>query len=151
MRIVHTDGTNKDFIELCTQLDHHLNEMVGGEKQRSQYTQYNTLESIHDVIVIYRDELPVACGSFKLYAEQVAEVKRVFVQKEYRGQGLAKKIMGLLEEKAKSQGFTSLILETGAMLNDAIGLYSSLGYERIENYGQYKHMKESVCMRKHLN
>nr|WP_319490009.1 hypothetical protein [uncultured Caproiciproducens sp.] len=49
----YTNGANKDFILLCKMLDDNLNEIVGGEKQRRQYTQYNTLENIKDVVLIY--------------------------------------------------------------------------------------------------
>ena len=141
---------NKDFIMLCQQLDDYLNEVVGGEKQREQYIQYNTLEEIRDVILLYDDDCPIACASFKYYVNGIAEVKRVFLKKEYRGQGLSKKLMKQLEEKAKEQGFHQLILETGNLLSQAMGLYNRLGFEVIENYGQYKNMNESVCMRKNI-
>lgn len=150
MKWIYTDGTHKDFVELCSMLDQYLNDIVGGEKQREQYNCYNTLENIHDVVLIYMDDIPVACASFKAIDEHTAEVKRVFVRKEYRGQGLSKKLMALLEEKAKSKGYTRLILETGALLVEALGLYHRLNYHRIENYGPYNDMKESVCMEKRI-
>lgn len=102
MEFVYTDGENSDFIALCRMLDDNLNELVGGEVQRKQYIQYNTLEHIHDVILIYDGSLPVACGSFKHYADGIAEVKRVFVQKEYRGKGISKQLMSALEDMAKA-------------------------------------------------
>lgn len=150
VKIVYTDGKDKDFIELCRLLDDNLNEIVGGEKQRVQYNQYNTLENIHDVVLIYDDQLAVGCASFKCYDEGIAEVKRVYVRKEYRGQGISKQLMGCLEERAKNKGFHTLILETGALMVEALGLYHKLGYSIIENYGPYKDMKESVCMQKYL-
>ncbi|MCX7709926.1 MAG: GNAT family N-acetyltransferase [Clostridia bacterium] len=150
MEIVYTDGTNKDFIALCQMLDANLNEIVGGEKQRKQYAQYNTLKDIHDAILIYIDEMPVACASFKFYDEHAAEVKRVFVRKEYRGKGISKQLMRVLEERARNKGYSKLILETGSLLVEAIGLYNKLGYKVIENYGQYKEMKESICMEKKI-
>jgi GNAT superfamily N-acetyltransferase len=148
VEIVYTDGNNKDFIELCRLLDDNLDEIVGGEKQRKQYAQYNTLEDINDVILLYNDKTAVGCASFKYYDEGIAEVKRVFVRKEYRGQGISKQLMSCLEERAKNKGFYTLILETGTPLVEAMGLYNKIGYKIIENYGQYICMKESICMRK---
>ena len=150
-RVVYTNGKDQDFIVLCQQLDEYLNELVGGEQQRTQYLQYNTLAEIHDVILIYVAGIPVAGGSFKFYEAQVAEVKRVFVRPEYRGQGIAQTLMLALEEQAREQGYKKLILETGVPLVAAIGLYQKLGYQIIENYGQYQGMKESICMAKELN
>ena len=149
MTAVYTNGRDKDFVALCGQLDDHLNQVVG-EKQRESYVQYNTLESIHDVILLYDEDTPIACASFKKYDTVIAEVKRVFICKEYRGQGLSKPLMRLLEEKAKEKGFTKLILETGAVLKEATALYERIGFSRMENYGQYKGMKASICMEKEI-
>lgn len=148
VEIVYTDGKHNDFIELCRLLDEDLDETVGRDKQRKQYAQYNTLDKINDVILFYVDKTAVGCASFKFYDEGIAEVKRVFVRKEYRGQGISKRLMNCLEEQAKCKGFHTLILETGAVLVEATGLYRKIGYQIIENYGQYKDMKESICMQK---
>jgi len=150
MNFVITNGENKDFIMLCQKLDNNLNEIVGGEKQRNQYVQYNTLKDIHDVVLLYDNDYPIACASFKVYDEGVAEIKRVFLQKDYRGQGLSKELMNQLEIRAKIQGFRKLILETGKPLVEAMGLYQKLGYKTIDNYGQYQNMSESICMCKDI-
>lgn len=150
MRIRYTNGEDRDFVTLCGMLDDNLNEIVGGEKQRKEYHQYNKLDHIHDVFVLYDEELPVGCASFKYYEDGVAEVKRVFVRKDYRGRGLSKLLMEHIEHKAVEQGYRSLILETGKPLTEAIGLYTSLGYHMIENYGQYRDMPLSVCMEKDI-
>lgn len=150
MKSVHTNGENKDFIALCRLLDEYLNDIVGGEKQREQYNQYNKLDDIHDVVLLYEDELPVGCAAFKFYEAYIAEVKRVFIRKEFRGKGLSLLLMEELEKRAKEQGYKSFILETGKLLDGAMGLYQKIGFHIIENYGQYINMSESVCMRKEL-
>lgn len=150
MKIRYTSGDDKDFVMLCGMLDDNLNEIVGGEMQRKEYHQYNKLDHIHDVFVLYDDNLPIGCASFKQYEEGIAEVKRVFVSKAYRGRGLSKLLMEQLELKAKEKDFRTLILETGKPLTEAIGLYTSLGYQVIDNYGQYKDMPLSICMKKEL-
>ena len=148
--IQYANGNDQDFIRLCQMLDENLNELVGGEAQRKEYNQYNKLDQIHDVILIYDNDTPIACGAFKYYAEGVAEVKRVFVRKEFRGKGIARLLMQQLEDKAREQDYDSLILETGKPLEAAIGLYSALGYQVIDNYGQYKNMPLSICMMKDI-
>ncbi len=150
MEFIASDGRNEDFIRLCRMLDDHLNEAVGGEKQREQYNHYNTLEHIHDVILLYDRGEAIGCAGFKYHDEGVAEVKRVFLKKEYRGRGLAKELMGQLEARAKASGYRKLVVETGAVLKEAYSLYQKLGYERIENYGPYRCMCGSVCMSKDL-
>jgi len=151
MRFEYTDGCNQDFITLCHELEDFLNELVEGEQNRSQYIPYNRLEDIHDVIVVYDDSTPVGCASFKHYEIAVAEVKRVFIRREYRGMGISRTIMELLEQRAKEQGYYKLILESGEPLVSAMILYRTIGYYVIPNYGQYIGMKDSVCMEKLLS
>jgi putative acetyltransferase len=150
MEFICSNGKNGDFQALCLMLDDFLNDAVGGNRQRAQYDQYNTLVDIQDVILVYDGHLAVACAGFKFYETGVAEVKRVFVREEYRGKGLSKLLMRVLEERALIRGFTTLILETGRPLAAAVGLYKSIGYGIIDNYGPYKDMSMSVCMKKQL-
>ena len=150
MELIFTDGNDKRFVELCHELDEYLNYVVGGEKQRKQYSQYNTLENIHDVVLIIENGEAVACGSFKEYEPGIAEIKRVFTKESFRNRGYSKSIMRALEERAFNRGFKKLILETGFLLKEAMGLYTANGFHVIENYGQYINMPESVCMEKGL-
>lgn len=150
MRFIYTDGSNKDFIELCHLLDDFLNELVGGEQNRAQYIPYNKLDDIHDVIVGYDGDVPVGCASFKRYDNENAEVKRVFIKSEYRGKGISKALLPMLEDTARKQGYKYFILESGEPLVAAMALYRKLGYKTIPNYGQYIDMPDSICMRKEL-
>lgn len=150
MRFIYTNGENPDFIELCHDLDDFLNELVGGEKNRAEYIPYNKLDDIHDVIVAYDEDIPVGSAGFKKYDDECAEVKRVFIKREYRGKGISKKLMELLEEHAKNKSYKYLILESGEPLVAAMSLYRKIGYKVIPNYGQYKDMPDSVCMKKEL-
>ena len=149
MRFVYTDGSSLDFMELCHELDDFLNELVGGEENRAEYILYNQLDDIHNVVVTY-DDIPVGSASFKKYDDECAEVKRVFVKEEYRNKGIANELMELLENAAREQGYRYLILESGAPLVAAMALYRKIGYKVIQNYGQYRDMPDSICMKKEL-
>lgn len=149
-RYVKTDGDNKDFISMCHKLDENLDEIVGVKSQRSKYAKYNNLDSIHDVIVIYQGDTIVGSGAYKFYDSETVEIKRVYIDKLCRGMGLGKKLLLHLEADAKEAGYRYAILETGAPLIAAMGLYKKLGYQVIPNYGQYQDMPESICMRKML-
>ena len=150
MELIYTDGEDKRFSALCGELDDYLNEIVGGKKQREKYDQFNTRIDIHDVVLIIENGEAVGCGAFKRYDGYTAEIKRVFIKNEYRGKGYAKLLMQALEEKALAEGYLKAILETGNLLKPAMALYRDIGYEVIDNYGQYANMPESVCMAKKL-
>ncbi len=150
MTFTFTDGQDPDFIALCSALDAHLNREAGGEANRAQYVPHNALDHIHDAVIAYDGDVAVGCGSFKRHGDGVAEVKRVFVREDHRGRGVARELMARLEQRAKEQGYTALILETGRHMADAVGLYHALGYRDIPNYGPYADMPGSVCMHKDL-
>lgn len=150
MRFEVVDGNDRDFICLCHELDAFLNQLAGGEENRTQYIPYNGLGDIKDVIVAYDEDVPVGCVSFKKYDEKCAEVKRVFLKPEYRGKKLAVTLMNLLEKAARKKGYEFLILETIEELTAAMALYKKMGYKRIPNYGPYVDIPESVCMQKRI-
>lgn len=150
MEIVFTDGNDKRFEDLCNELDNYLNYIVKGETQREQYNQYNTLENIHDVILITENGKAVSCGSFKEYEPGIAEIKRVFTKESFRNRGYGKTILCALEKRALNKGYKKLILETGLLLKEAHEMYLDFGFHIIKNYGQYINMSESICMEKDL-
>lgn len=109
-------------------------------------------------LMAYDDEgRPVATGGWRSqqrgeenYADGDAELKRMFVVREARGRGLARRILGLLEEDALQAGRTRMVLETGIMQPEAIGLYTSEGYTAVEKFGHYRFTNESRCFAKPL-
>jgi Uncharacterized protein conserved in bacteria len=145
-----TDGEDPDFTMLCGKLDTALDEIVGGKFQRSHYSQYNQRDSIHDVIVVYRSGEPIACGAFKMYDEEHAELKRIFTDPSNRNMGLGAELIRRLEAKAKIKGYRWCILETGKLLEAAHHVYQKAGYKIISNYGQYIDMPDSICMERKI-
>ena len=91
----------------------------------------------------------VAIGAVKLLPEY-AEIKRVYVPPRHRSKGLAKMIMGGLEQIAAKHGLQVARLETGVLQHEAIGLYHHLGYSGCAAFGVYKQDPLSVFMQKAL-
>jgi len=149
LTIKRTNGMDPDFQLLISHLDNELwNEL---KEDQATYDQYNKVPDIQTVIVLYMNDCPAACGCFKKYEANTVEIKRMFVEKQYRGEGLSKTILEELENWAMDSGFQYAVLETSVRFKAARSLYTKAGYTMIENYGQYKGLEESVCMRKDLN
>lgn len=102
--------------------------------------------------VAYLDGQPVGCGAWRSHglSAEVAEVKRVYVHASARRTGLARHIMAVLEDDARTHGRKRIILETGTGQPEAIALYEALGYERIPNFGYYKDEPGARCFAKPL-
>jgi GNAT superfamily N-acetyltransferase len=113
-----------------------------------------TAEGVVAMLLVRESGEPVACGALRdVSAEQgpaTVEIKRLYVVPSRRGRGLSRLAMAALEARARELGHRRLILETGVMQPEAIGLYLALGYEPIESYGEYKDEPASRCFGKAL-
>ncbi|MDP5104921.1 MAG: GNAT family N-acetyltransferase [Polaribacter sp.] len=148
MNIIRTNSENNDFINLVKQLDAYLKITDGDE--HAFYNQFNTIDLLKNVVVIYVDEIPVGCGAIKKFNEVSVEVKRMFVSSDFRNQGFAQKLLQELEIWAKELGYKSCVLETGKRQIEAVKFYHKCDYNVIENYGQYAAMENSICFEKEL-
>ena len=148
-KIIRTTAANEDFRKLVAQLDHYLAVIDGNE--HSFYDQYNKIENLNHVIVIYENDSAVACGAIKEFESDSMEVKRMFTDPAYRGKGLARKVLTELEKWVAELGYRKCVLETGKRMKDAIELYSRSNYQVIPNYGQYIGIDNSVCFEKEIS
>ncbi len=143
-----TDSTNTDFKMLVNQLDRYLMGINGDD--HDFFDQFNKIDNIRHVVVLYLDGQPAGCGAIKEYEPGIMEIKRMFVPPAARGKGLATAVLKELEVWAAELGYEKCILETGDIMPDAIALYKKNGYNSIPNYGQYVGVASSVCFEKHL-
>ena len=94
------------------------------------------------------DGRAVGCGAVRLLDPATVEVKRMYVEPELRGQGVAKEILTQLEAAARELGATRAVLETGVYQDEAIGLYRRAGYTEVDCWGEYASSPTSVCFEK---
>ena len=95
------------------------------------------------------DGAAVACGALVL-TPAFGEVKRMFVSPAARGQGVARRLHGMLEHEAQQRGVQQFMLETGPYQPAALALYERLGYTRRGPYGGYRDDPLSVFMEKRV-
>ncbi|MDI5950821.1 GNAT family N-acetyltransferase [Flavobacterium yafengii] len=148
LKISKTTSENPDFITLITALDKSLWERY--PELKTNYWGNNILELNPNVVVIYLDDKPVACGCFKKYDKNTIEIKRMFVSPEARGMGLAQNILRELELWAHDLGYSFSVLETLYKQKEAIALYQKTGYNIVDNYEPYVGLENSICMQKQI-
>lgn len=148
IKVVKTTSENPDFLSLIKRFDTYLWERY--PELKTNYWGNNIIELNPNVVVIYLDENPVACGCFKKYNKNTIEIKRMFVAPEARGLGLAQRILQELELWAKELGYSISILETLYKQQEAISLYQKVGYAVVDNYEPYVGLDKSVCMKKQI-
>lgn len=106
-------------------------------------------------LVGYIDAEPVAAGGLRRHTATEAarieyEVKRMFVLSGYRGRGLSRLMLAGLEDRARALGASRIVLETGHRQPEAISLYETSGYQRIDGFGHYADAPLSVSFAKVL-
>lgn len=147
-KLVRTDSSNQDFVNLVKLLDAELALRDGDE--HSFYNQFNSISQIKFALLAYKDNKPVGCGAIKEFSQDAMEIKRMFMLPGFRGQGYAALILKGLEQWAVELGYSKCILETGRKQPEAIQLYRKNAYRQISNYGQYLGIENSLCFEKKL-
>ena len=81
----------------------------------------------------------IACGAVVYLDPDTGEVKRMWVAPEARGSGLGRQLLGRLEDEARRAGCRSVVLDTNAVLVEAVELYGRAGYRPVEPYNDNPH------------
>lgn len=144
-----TNSQNVDFLNLIAELDKDL--AIKNGDTNDFFAQYNKIDFINNVIVMYESDKAVGCGAIKKYDDGMMEIKRMFVPIDKRGNGIAGKILMELQIWAKELGYKKCILETGDKMIEAIGLYKKHHFKIIPNYGQYANIESSICFEKEID
>ena len=92
----------------------------------------------------------VGCGALVLQADGQAELKRMIVDADSRGQGVGRALMAAIEVAAAQEGVRSIRLETGPKSQAALWLYRSSGYRERAAFGAYQPSPSSVFMQKDI-
>lgn len=97
----------------------------------SQYKEEFSGPTRHFVVAV--DEAQSIIGYAGVFAPGGAEadVLTVGVVPNHRGQGIARHLMALITDWARNQGSTAMMLEVKVDNAEAIGLYESLGYSKL--------------------
>jgi GNAT superfamily N-acetyltransferase len=93
----------------------------------------------------------LGCGALRKLDDATAEVKRMYVEPEMRGRGVAQEILDHLEATGRDFGVHRLVLETGIYQAEAIGLYRRAGFKPIRCWGEYAETLTSVCFEKRID
>ncbi|NUT28125.1 MAG: bifunctional helix-turn-helix transcriptional regulator/GNAT family N-acetyltransferase [Streptomyces sp.] len=84
--------------------------------------------------VAYEEGRPVGCGALRRLAPGVGEIRHVWVHRDARRLGLARRLLDALEREAAARDFTVVRLDTHAALKEAQAMYRACGYTEIPAY-----------------
>ena len=79
-------------------------------------------------------EMEIGCVALRPMEQGAGEVKRMFVDPQWRGVGVGRTLMVSLIDGARARGLSLLRLGTLHDMDAALSLYRSLGFTPIERY-----------------
>ena len=119
-----------------------------------EFCSHMTVEQMADddtTVFIARDDgRAVACGALRRHGEGVGEVKRMYTVPSQQGQGIGGRILAMVEERARHEGLTRLVLETGHRHDAAWRVYERGGFSRCGPVLDYPPSEYSVFYEKSL-
>ena len=149
MLITFESPDQPEVIALIAELDAYQDMLYPPESRHA--LDIASLKQPNVLFAVARDRTArvAGCGAIVLNPE-FGELKRMYVSPRSRGQGIAKKLLAMLESEAIRSGCKLLKLETGPFQPEALSLYASSGYERRGPFGRYTNDPLSVFMQKHI-
>ncbi|MEV5312634.1 GNAT family N-acetyltransferase [Streptomyces sp. NPDC052610] len=158
MNIRRVSFDHPDAVKLNdeVQAEYHERYGDGGDATPLDPTDFDPPNGVYFIAYDALDR-PVATGGWRRQDQNGegnedgdAELKRMYVIREMRGLGLARRMLAALEDDARAAGRTRMVLETGTQQPEAIALYTSSGYEPCAKFGYYRFHEASRCYAKAL-
>jgi putative acetyltransferase len=88
------------------------------------------------LLVALDDGKVIGTGGIRMLRGDVAEMKRLWLLEEYHGQKIGFRLVALLLDFARKQGYTSICLQTSPQQERAIAFYQKLGFYEIPCYNE---------------
>jgi putative acetyltransferase len=140
-----------DARRLIAALDGGLSQLYPPEQRFGPNLKAEHLQGGQGAFLVARDgDRAVGCGAIRRLNPTTAELKRMFVEPEYRGLGVGWALLASLEAAARHLGVQRLVLETGIYQEAAIALYRRAGYRQVDCWGEYASSPSSICYEKAL-
>ena len=104
------------------------------EETVEEYFQTSPSEGVSYLISI--DDVIVGMGTLRILKRGLGEIKRMYVQPDFRGRGLGKALLNKLIDSAREFKLDKLYLETGPFMEAAQHIYKKAGFKEREEYSE---------------
>jgi putative acetyltransferase len=102
-----------------------------GEELRTLPGSYGTPRGV--LALAYDDSVLAGTIALRPLAEQVCEVKRLYVRPRFRRRGIGRALMDWILQQAKGLGYRTVYGDTLPSMTDAMQMYRELGFEIMDH------------------
>ena len=101
---------------------------------------YNDIDSFFEVFYcLTSDDGVVGTAALKKLDDETAELKALYLDKRYRGQGFGKRLIDTVIEEAGMRGFKTVVLDSMKRYKDARRLYEKCGFTDCKRYNDNRY------------
>jgi ribosomal protein S18 acetylase RimI-like enzyme len=86
------------------------------------------------VLLAFQESKPAGCVALKAIDDEISEMKRLYVRKQFQGQGIGRALATAAIARAQSIGYKKIRLDTVPSMKAALQMYKSMGFYPISPY-----------------
>lgn len=120
------------FLEYAKELNINLCFQNFDKKLKEISVRYNAPSGFL-LLLKYKNEF-IGCAGLRKIKDEISEMKRMYIKKEFRGKGLSKKLIEEIVSRAKKMNYKTIWLDTLPQMKEAITLYLAFGFKEIKPY-----------------
>jgi putative acetyltransferase len=138
--MIYTIPTNaehlKDAVQLFNEYANSLEISLDFQNFQEELFIINTMYGSPTgcLLLVYENELPVACAAYRKIEEGICELKRMYIKPKFRKLKIGQTLLDRLTHKASMNGYHSMRLDTLDTMLPALHLYKKNGFYEIPAY-----------------
>nr|WP_299339086.1 GNAT family N-acetyltransferase [Allomuricauda sp.] len=91
----------------------------------------------------------IGCFGIRKFSEGICELKRMYLESRFRGQGIGKRMMEEALTAATDLNYAKIRLDSIAQMHAAIALYRQFGFYEVEPY-RFNPFEDAIYFEKNL-